>query len=628
MSQVKVYMLGVKNPLKIASAPGNDDGLDKTGQIWFNELRLTEFDERGGWAAAARMNAQLADFAEVNVSGSKSTIGFGSLDKRVSERNRSDNTFFDISSSMELGKFFPKKTGIKIPTYISYSKQVSTPQYDPKMPDIELKTSLATATAAEKKVILEYSQDYTTRNSINFTNVHKERTDPTKAPKLWDIENFSGTYSYTKILHHDFINESSIQKTYFGSLAYNYSGQSKNYRPFDKLIKSNLLTLLKDINFSPLPTAINFRIDVNRFYSENSLRNNDPGNSIPVNTTYNKNFLITRVYAISWNLTKSLTLDFDATNYSIIDEPEGRINGLKRDTVWQNLLRLGRTTDYSHNMNITYALPINKIPGLDWINVATRYGTNFSWQTEPLSTLRDPNINLGNTIQNARTIQINPTFNFTSLYNKFGALRRAKNDEGGPGILLGLLTSIKNINAAYTQTKGIFLPGYLPTTDYFGIDKWSGAPGLGFVFGSQRDIRDMAINNGWITKDTLQTKLYINTMREDLSITGVIEPFRDFRITLTANKNKTMNYSTNFRYDNTSQAFRNLSPSTTGDYSISFITLGTAFSENPGNTVSKLFNQFMANRAVISQRLGAINTNSAGLGRAVLRMDMIKIHKM
>ena len=615
MSQVKVYMLGVKNPLKIAAAPGNDDGLDKTGQVWFNELRLTEFDERGGWAAAARMNAQLADFAEVNVSGSKSTIGFGSLDERVSERNRSDNTFFDISSSMELGKFFPKKSGIKIPTYISYSKQVSTPQYDPRMPDIELKTSLAGATAAEKKEILEYSQDYTTRNSVNFTNVHKERTDVTKAPKLWDIENFSGTYSYTKILHHDFINESSIQKTYFGSLAYNYSGQSKNYRPFDKLIKSNLLTILKDINISPLPTAINFRIDVNRFYSENSLRNNDPGNSIPINTTYNKNFLITRVYAISWNLTKSLTLDFDATNYSIIDEPDGTINGLKRDTVWQNLLRLGRTTDYNHNMNITYALPINKIPGLDWISVATRYGTNFSWQTEPLSTLRDPTINLGNTIQNARTIQINPTFNFTSLYNKFGALRRAKNDDGGTGILLGLLTSIKNVNAAYTQTKGIFLPGYLPTTDYFGIDRFSGAPGLGFVFGSQRDIRDMAINSGWITKDTLQTQLYINTMREDLSITSVIEPFRDFRITLTANKNRTMNYSTNFRYDNTSQAFRNLSPSTTGDYSISFITLGTAFSENPGNTVSKLFNQFMANRSVISQRLGATNTNSAGVER-------------
>lgn len=614
MSQVKVYMMGVRNPLKNPATPAGDDGLDKSGQIWFDELRLTDFDERGGWAAAARMNAQLADFAEVNVSGSKATIGFGSLDSRVSERNRDDNVSFDVSTNMELGKFFPKKTGLKVPVYVSYSSQVSTPQYDPRMPDIELKTSLQGATKEEKKEILDYSQDVTTRNSINFTNVHKERTDPNKKPQLWDVENLSATYSYTRFLHHDFINENTVQKTYHGSLAYNYSAQAKNYRPFDKIIKSNTLALLKDINISPMPTSINFRVDVDRFYSENSLRNNDPTNSIPSNTTYSKNFLITRVYAISWNLTKSLTLDFDATNYSIIDEPEGKVNGLSRDTIWNNLKKLGRTTDYSHNLNVTYNLPLNKLPGLDWVNVATRYGTNFNWQTEPLSTLNDPNINLGNTIQNSRTIQLNPTLNFAALYNKFGILKRMKDgeDTGLSGILLNLLTSVKNINAAYTQTKGIFLPGYLPKTSYLGIDRLTGAPGLGFVFGSQTDIRQQAISNGWITTDTLQSQLYVNTLREDLSITSVLEPFRDFRITLTANKNRTTNYTTNFRFDNTTNSFRDLSPSTTGDYSISYITLGTAFSEKQGSTVSKLFNKFMSNRQIVSQRLGRGNINSVG----------------
>ncbi|WP_379087946.1 hypothetical protein [Pedobacter sp. UC225_65] len=60
-------------------------------------------------------------------------------------------------------------------------------------------------------------------------------------------------------------------------------------------------------------------------------------------------------------MTNSLSLDFDATNYSIIDEPDGRIEGLKRDTLWQNLKTLGRTTNYSHNVNVTYKLPIDKI---------------------------------------------------------------------------------------------------------------------------------------------------------------------------------------------------------------------------------------------------------------------------
>ncbi|WGQ12518.1 cell surface protein SprA [Pedobacter gandavensis] len=609
MSKVRVYMLGVKNPYR---ANGNDDGMEKNAIIWFNELRLTEFDERGGWAATARMNAKLADFADVNVSGSKSTIGFGSLETRVSERNRADNVFFDISSSMELGKFFPKKTGIKVPMFVSYSSQVATPQYNPSMPDIELKNALDAASKPQRDSILNFSQDYTTRSSINFTNVRKERTDPEAKPKVWDIENFNVSYAYTKYSHRDFIIENNFQKTYRASLGYNYAGLAKTYEPFKKIIKNNTLALLKDFNFSLMPSAINFRIDVDRFYSENSLRNNDPMNSIPVNTTFNKNFLVSRVYGISWNLSKSLTMDIDATNYSIIDEPFGRIQGLKRDTLWQNMLRLGRTTDYSHNLNFTYNLPISKIPGLDWVNVATRYGTNFNWQTEPLSTLRDPNINLGNTIQNSRTIQVNPNLNLASLYNKFGFVRKG-NGAGGKNVWVGLLTSVKNVVGAYTQTKGIFLPGYLPKTNFFGIDQATGAPGLGFVLGSQRDIRTEALLKGWITTDTLQSQLYINTMREDLSFTSLVEPIKDLSITLTANRNQTKNYSTNFRYDEESRGFENFSPFTTGDYSISYISLGTAFSEKSGSTMSKLFANFMNNRVVISQRLGLTNPNSAGV---------------
>jgi cell surface protein SprA len=617
MSKVRVYMLGLKNPLRNSASPAGDDGFNKSAQVWFNELRLTEFDERGGWAATARMNAKLADFADVNISGSKSTIGFGSLEKKVSERNRSDNTFFDVSSSLELGKFLPQKTGVKIPMYVSFSKQVLTPQYDPRTPDIELKNALNAATKAERDSILNFAQDYTTRSSLNFTNVRKERAPTDTKTHLWDIENFNISYAQTKFSHRDFINETSLQHTYKASLAYNYEGSPKNYLPFNKLIKSNTLKLLKDFNFTLLPKSINFRVDVDRFYAENTLRNNDPNNYIPINTTFNKNFLISRVYGIAWDLTNSLSLDFDATNYSIVDEPEGRIDGLKRDTLWQNLKSLGRTTDYNHNLNIRYTLPINKIPGLDFVNVAAVYGTNFNWQTEPLSTLRDPSINLGNTIQNSRTIQLNPSLTLDRLYNKFAFIRKSNNQPDTArtfsGLMVGLLTSIKKVEVAFTQTKGTFLPGYLPKTKYFGIDNATGAPGLGFVFGSQRDIREMALLNGWLTTDELQNQLYINTLREDFQMTSTIEPVKDFRVTLSATKNRTLNFSTNFRYDNSISSFRDLSPTTTGDYSISIITLGTAFKDKNGSTVSSLFNQFMSNRQVISGRLGRQNPNSSGI---------------
>jgi len=615
MSKVRVYMLGVRNPLKtILNAA--DDGLDKDAEVWFNELRLTDFDERGGWAATARLNAKLADFADVSVSGSRSTNGFGSLDRKVSERNRNDQSILDVSSSIEAGKLFPKSSGIKIPMFVNFSQQVSTPMFDPRSPDIELKNALDNSPKSVQRDILNVVQDYTTRKSINFTNVHKVKTNTESKPKLWDIENWSASYAFTEYNHRDFINQQSIQKTYRAGLAYNYSRQAKSISPFAKIIKKNSLALLRDINFSIFPSVLNFRIDVDRMYSENTLRNNDPNNVIPVATTYNKNFQMTRLYGISWNLTRSLQLDFNATNYSIIDEPDGRINGLKRDTLWQNLMRLGRTTDYGHTANLTYNVPISKLPGFDWISLTTRYGTTFNWKTEPLSSINDPSINLGNSIQNTRILQLNPSFNFSSLYNKIGFLRRINTDETASKFVKALvhtLTSLKNISGAYTRTQGTFLPGYLPRTTAFGQDFSADAPGLDFLFGSQRDIRPRAITEGWITNDPLLNQLYVTGLKEDLNFRGTLEPIKDLRIELTALKSSNFNYSTTFKFVSASNSFENLNPITTGDYSISFFSFGTAFKKDKPGSATNLFRQFENNRSIISQRLGALNPNSSGL---------------
>jgi len=614
MSKVRVYMLGLRNPLKSTGDKQNDDGLSKSAQVWFDELRLTDYNEKGGWAATGHLHAKLSDFGDVSVDGTKSTVGFGTLESRMNDRSRADQYDVNVNSNMELGKFLPASSNIKIPLYVSYTKQVSTPEYDPRMPDVELSKTLQGLSVAEKKAVMAYAQDFTTRNSISLTNVRKERDAKSGKPQLWDIENFNASYSYSGYLHHDYINESSVQKNYRGSLVYHYAGNSNYISPFNKIIKSNLLAVLRDVNINPMPTAINFRLDVNRYFSSTSLRSDDALDPVPVSTTYSKSFLITRTYGLNWNLTKSVNIDFDATNYSIVDEPDSKSASLKTDSVWNNLKRLGRTTNYNHNLNITYNLPINKLPYMDWVNVAARYGTNFDWQSEPLATLNDPTINLGNTIQNARTIQINPTFNFNGLYNKFDFYRNAMNTQDdqttGAKILLGLLTSLKTLNAAYTQTKGIYLPGYLPTTSYLGIDKLNGAPGLGFVFGSQADIRAQALAEGWITTDTLQSQLYVNTLKTDLSVTATLEPLRGMRLTLTASKTKNMNYSSNFMYDSQSNTITNLNPTTTGDYSITFISLKTAFTDKTGSAVSRLFNQFMVNRSIISKRLGQANPNS------------------
>ncbi len=613
ISKIRFYMLGVMNPLRGSdvSTPG-DDGLDKSGLFWFNELRLTDFDDKGGWAATARMNAQLADFANITVSGSKSTIGFGSIEQRIGERSRSDDLYFDLVTNAELGKFFPADLGLRIPLFFSYTRQVGTPEYNPLMPDIELNSALANLSRNRRDSLLRATQDFTTRRSFNLTNVRKIRTNIDKPVRPWDIENFSATYAYSQNYHRDYLTEIALQENYRAALDYTFaSSDDLTFEPLRKWIKNRHLGVLSDFNFNLMPSLLNFRIDVNRIYNENTLRvNNSADNFLPaMGTLYNKNFTMNRIYGISWNLSKSLKLDFNATNYAIVDEPDGRLNGLQRDTLWENFWRLGRTTDYNHMLNVTYTLPIHKLPGLDWMNVDTRYGTQFSWQTEPRLSMLSQDINMGNSIQNSRTIQVNPTFNMAGLYNKFGFIRNntGLDASGTAAFFTGLLTSIKNVNAAYTRVQNTFLPGYTPHTNMLGYDFDHNAPGWGFLFGSQRDIRQRAAAEGWITTDTLQTQLYMTSLTEDLSIRAILEPIRDLNIELTAVKLNNQNYSTSFQYSTEADDFRSLTPVTTGNYSISYLTIGTAFKDH-----ELLFREFEQNRQTISRRLGQLNPNSTG----------------
>ncbi|QBQ40071.1 cell surface protein SprA [Sphingobacterium psychroaquaticum] len=608
ISKVRYYMLGVKNPLKGSSTSTPlDDGRDLSGEFWFNELRLTDFDDRGGWAATARMDVKLADFANISFTGTKSTIGFGAISQPLNQRKRSDDLFFDISTNAEFGKFFHPRHGISIPFYFNYSRQVGTPEYDPYNPDIELNSALATLSNNRKDSLLRLVQDLTTRKAFSFMNVRKLKTDNDSPLRPWHIENFSASYAFSSYRHYDYNVANSIQKTYRAALDYNFSNPNVKFiEPF-KNIKNRNLAIIRDFSFNLMPSLINFRIDVNRVYNENTMRDNSSDNVLP--TYYNKNFNMSRIYGISWDLTKSLRLDFNATNYSIIDEPVGRIDGLKQDTMWTNFWKMGRTTDYNHMMNITYTLPINKIPYLEWVNVVTRYGTQFNWQSEPLLAIQNQDMNIGNSIQNNRTIQINPTLNFSNLYNRFKFFRdnTRSNSTGPKAILAQLLSAVRTINGAYTKNEGQFLPGYLPKTNLLGLDFDHNAPGFGFIFGSQSNILNKALQNSWISMDTLQNQRYTKTYAENISVVANLEPFKGLRIDLSSSRIDNYNYSAATEYNAVTGNIESVTPYTTGNYSITQIAIKSAFKDH-----NELFRIFEENRVTISARLAERNLNSVG----------------
>ena len=656
LNGVKTIMLGVRNPRQVLGDP-DDDGEGKCAEIWFNELRLSDFDDQSGWASVVRATTKLADFANLSVSGSMSTPGWGSIDKKISERQRETRQDLDVQANMELGKFFGKKSGVKIPTYVGYTVGVVKPQYAPLAPDIKFDTYVNEAfpAGAEQDSVRNVQQTVVTRKSLNFTNVRKERTNAKKKKQVYDISNFAVNYSYNSTEMHDFETEFNNSKSYRGGLSYNYSAAPKNIKPFAKskfLNSTKWLSLVKDANFYLLPKSISFSTDLNRQYQESRTRNNNPElkNTIPVYV--NKTFDWNRNYAIRWDVTRAIKLDFTAKNKSLIEETAGRKSDSLtewNETVRNSVQSFGTNLNYNHAFNLTWAVPINKIPILDWTTTTAKYGSTYSWVRAPF--IADY---LENTIQNTQTLQVNGSMNFVNLYNKSSYLKKVnskrpgkknaksktKKEEpknpsdttngkkkkpkkaGPPGFVdafARVLMMIRKGNASYSVTNGIMLPGYNQTTTAMGMNSNFNAPGLGFVFGQQSNFGDSADflgyaqGQGWLADTSAFNNQYRETRGEKLNLKLTIEPVRDFRIELATNWNDVHSYTTYNRYYDTLtdangndvfDVYRRESPLEQGNFSTSFFMFKTAFDKDGDQYVSEAFEQFSKNRSEISTRLG------------------------
>ena len=297
LGYIKGIMIGLYNKSE------SEGGATRCGEVWVNELRLTGINERGGLAGLARADFQMADLGTLTLSGGYHSIGWGNLDQRVQERALFSNYQYDISTNLELGKFIPGKTGIRVPFYFQYTTNVTSPEYDPYDLDIKLKDKLRASTPVERDSLREQAVEYEHITSYSFNNVRKERTNTTRKPKPWDIENFSVSYGHTTTNRTDPIIAKDEVDQHKGALDYHYNMQPLYFSPFSKLIKEDkYLKFITDFNFNLIPNSFGFSTQMNRFSSKKLYRFTDPVQS----TWRTRNFLSDRNYLVNWNITLSL----------------------------------------------------------------------------------------------------------------------------------------------------------------------------------------------------------------------------------------------------------------------------------------------------------------------------------
>lgn len=635
LGNITTIMIGVRN-----SDPRGASTITRV--LWVNEIRLSEIENDGGYAGNASLNFNMGDLATVNANASYTSVGFGNIDSKPAERTQSTQSAFSINTAINVDKFLPEKTGVKIPLNYSYSQTIEDPKYNPLDTDVEF------SKAPNKDQLKKVARTYTQQRSIGVVNMHKERVNPNKKPKFYDIENVSVTAVYNDDYYRDIYTKRNYRQYLRGYIDYNYTFKPWVIKPFNKMISdtaksTKYLRWVKEFNFNPIPTRISFRTEIDRNYNELEFRNVEAILNGDMNSNFdairNRNFFFGWQYGLGFNFTKSLKLEINSATRTLNDNLD--VNSMDNKSIFGNVFRAGRPVLYNHRAQLNYKLPFQYLPYLDFIDAEVGYGFTYNWAARSTSLLGfvDPNTNqpasLGSVGQNTNVIQATASADLPKFFGQFSYFKninaklqkrrqemdslnnvyskqweknryrykkyKFKNRLTPLQSAAFFLTSFKQLNVSYNETNGTVLPGLISAPNWYGYGQTLGGPTIGFLLGSQADIRRTVMENGWVSGSNYMTDPYVRMSTKELRADLQVMPMNDLRVDLNVLHTFNSNFShTGFNYTNNGVPdpdFTFASELTT--YSNTTMLLGTSFKDGQA-----VYQAIRENARALSQQLG------------------------
>ena len=631
LGNITTIMIGIRNNQR--------GGIGANGRVlWVNEIRLSEIENDGGYAGNASLNFNLGDFATVNTSASYTSVGFGNIDSKPAERTQSTQSAFNINTAVNVDKFLPEKSGMKIPVNYSYAQTIEDPKYNPLDTDVEF------SKAANREELKKVARTYTQQRSIGVVNMHKERVNPDKKPKFYDVENISVTAVYNDDHYRDIYTKKNYRQYLRGYIDYNYQFKPWAIKPFNKMISdtarsTKYLKWVKEFNFNPIPTRLSFRTEIDRNYNELEFRNVDAILSGNLGEDFaaikNRNFYFGWQYGLGFNFTKSLKLEINSATRTLNDQID--VNTMDNSSIFGNVFRAGRPVLYNHRVQLNYKLPFQYLPYLEFIDAEVGYGFTYNWNARSTALLTSPDGSLGSIGQNTNTIQGNASADLPRFFGQFSYFKRITETLGKRKREIDslnnsytqawekkryaykkykfknrltvmqsaafFLTSFKQLDVTYSENNGTVLPGLISAPNWYGVGQTVGGPTIGFLLGSQADIRRTVIENGWVSDSEYMIDPYVRMSTRDLRMNLQMIPINDLRIDFNVLQTYNRNFSqTGFNYRD---GFGNANPNLT------FATDMVTYS-NTVNITSTSFKDGMAVYAAIRQNAMQISQQLGG----------------
>lgn len=386
LTNVKMLITGVRNL---------DPHNSFTGQVYLNELRLSNVKKDKGMAYRARMEMNWAGLINFNGELEKQDADFHNVATQYGEGNNSLSGSF--STSMALDKFLPAKLGLAIPVSFNYGRSEQTPKYKPGT-DVEVTDALPDS-------ILEQIRTVSQRQGYSVSLGMNSRSQNFLVKNF--LNRLRTSYSESRDRGSNSTMKSTSNRTQNADLSWDVTFSPNNYiRPFKWIGSAKWLIKLADMKFYYSPQNFNSRISGNRSNSRSLTRTEVETN----NATFNVNSSV----GGSMKIFESLSFDLNRTYANDLQD-------IPRDSLKMmfNKGQLGYLTSMNQNFKIGYNPKI-----FNWLTNNFTYSAGFRYGYNRQQKLQ------------ARNAQLSKTMGFNGsldLGNFWGMIYKPAGGAGRPG---------------------------------------------------------------------------------------------------------------------------------------------------------------------------------------------------
>lgn len=340
LNRIRWFSVGVINA-------DTEQHLPASGEVWVDELGVTDIRKEKGIKGKLDVSAKLADLADVRVSFGKTESQFRSLTQKK-EGTQSTTDYSINVSGIQVHRFLPVSLGYKLPVSLSYSRNLTLPKWKSGS-DIVLPKDLRDKEKREsisKSFSFSPSFDHPTKNWLIGATLRR----------------MSHSFSYRTSRSSNPLNPLERAKSTGISAGYNFPLKTLSLRPFGWLKGALVPKGFTQLSFSPIPTSVSVGGSMSEARSH---RENNLGEIYDTMTKTFSGNLSAQASPI-----KSIPITYNMTTSRDIRDPETLIWSFNPREA-----KLGIETGYTESFSARYTPSWLSLFSVNF-NFDSRYGEN------------------------------------------------------------------------------------------------------------------------------------------------------------------------------------------------------------------------------------------------------------